>query len=211
MADEEQPFRLLDLPPELRVRIYECLYQDESVGDLDYLTLREHVPSVAITLTNRLIRHEAMPLYERATKSFYQQHIFYVKMRMPDGGTGPDGEPGDTNLPEDMRDILNIAAAMPQLPISSVRIKLCLEDRGSDREYQDLRVDVKVTSGGGVEATHFWESAPGRRDVPYSGEWLCDGAEGTQTVMIQQNDARYLEGGNILRVVVMVFGWLPEE
>ncbi|KAK5688383.1 hypothetical protein LTS10_000361 [Elasticomyces elasticus] len=172
----EQPFRLLDLPPELRVRIYECLYQDEAARDIDYLTLRKQIPTVAITLTNSLIRHEVMPLYEGATKCFYQEHYFYIKMHMPKAQRKPDGQRCDTSLPEDMRDILAIVAAMPQLPVPSIRLYLCLESRGSGYErgsgFEDLQVDVRVTSDGEVEATHLWVSSPMWGSIPQSGAWL---------------------------------------
>ncbi|KAK4891289.1 hypothetical protein LTR27_010092 [Elasticomyces elasticus] len=195
------PSQLLDLPPELRVRIYECLYEDEAVGDVDYLTLRKHAPSVAITLVNRLIRHEVMPLYEGATKRFYQQQTFYIKMRMPDGQSMPDGQRDDTQLPEDMQGILTVVAAMPKLPLSSIRFKLRLEYRGG--EHEDLRVDVRVTRDGGVKATHLWESDPGESGVPLSGEWLINRAKRNQIVMVQQNDPRFLDIGNVLRAAVM--------
>ncbi|KAK5736836.1 hypothetical protein LTR17_007161 [Elasticomyces elasticus] len=73
MANHGQPSRLLTLPPELRVRVYECLFEAESQQpDIDLFAVKDFAPNPAILSTNHLIRHEALPIAQPAITRFSQ-------------------------------------------------------------------------------------------------------------------------------------------
>ncbi|KAK5703272.1 hypothetical protein LTR97_004221 [Elasticomyces elasticus] len=71
----EKPFRLMDLAPELRTRIYECYFEPEefTFTEVDVLEIAEHAPCQAITAVSKLLRHETYQLYRDAEKDFFQR------------------------------------------------------------------------------------------------------------------------------------------
>ncbi|KAK3633322.1 hypothetical protein LTR56_015890 [Elasticomyces elasticus] len=81
MADHA-PSRFLALPAELRVRIYECLFEDESPRpEIDISLVRDHAPEVAIVAVSRFIRREALEMAEQAVSHFFSSNKFFLELR----------------------------------------------------------------------------------------------------------------------------------
>lgn len=65
-------FRFLDLPAELRNRVYEFVVEDEGTTWLiDLFAVKACVPSAAVTQVSRQVRHESKDLYREATSAFW--------------------------------------------------------------------------------------------------------------------------------------------
>ncbi|KAK3633326.1 hypothetical protein LTR56_015894 [Elasticomyces elasticus] len=72
--------RLLALPPELRLSIYEQLFTTPSPGEIDVTTTLSHAANVAVLATNRLIRHEALEMGKAAVERFFAQQKFFLTL-----------------------------------------------------------------------------------------------------------------------------------
>ena len=68
-------FRLLDLPPELRARIYEYAFADESPEEVDLIQIESHLPWPALTAVSRLVRQESVPCFQDAFEKFWRGHV----------------------------------------------------------------------------------------------------------------------------------------
>ena len=68
-------FRLLDLPPELRNRVYHCLFEDIAPHTLDVLDAASFLPDGGVTTLSHRMRHETFPIFEDARRCFWQNHI----------------------------------------------------------------------------------------------------------------------------------------
>ncbi|KAK4539746.1 hypothetical protein LTR36_010399 [Oleoguttula mirabilis] len=75
---EKQPFRLLDLPPELRNSIVCFTLVDNAPHQLDLLNAKAEVPLAAITAVSRQLRSETYELYQEALETFWKAHDFDV-------------------------------------------------------------------------------------------------------------------------------------
>jgi len=75
----EMPFRLLDLPPELRNRIYTCIIEDITMPpSTDVFSALQFLPDPTITAVSRQIRSESLGLFRQATTEFWSTHNFYL-------------------------------------------------------------------------------------------------------------------------------------
>ncbi|KAK3679561.1 hypothetical protein LTR37_021416 [Vermiconidia calcicola] len=76
---QDPPFRFLQLPPELRNKVYDYVFEDAAeyyiaIASLPVSSLQ---PSPSITFTSHLVRSESLPLYQEATARFWASHDFY--------------------------------------------------------------------------------------------------------------------------------------
>ncbi|KAK5703265.1 hypothetical protein LTR97_004214 [Elasticomyces elasticus] len=82
MSGRAQPFRLLDLPAELRVRIYENLFEPNpgTPQEISLLDIRKHVPELAVLATSRLVRREAYAVGKTAEAEIFARHQFMLDL-----------------------------------------------------------------------------------------------------------------------------------
>ncbi|KAK5121134.1 hypothetical protein LTR85_005618 [Meristemomyces frigidus] len=69
-------FRLCDLPPELRNRIYGCIFEDRAPPTIDIFSASHHLPESAVTIASKQLREESLGLYEEAVSRFWDSHTF---------------------------------------------------------------------------------------------------------------------------------------
>ncbi|KAK4894328.1 hypothetical protein LTR27_007461 [Elasticomyces elasticus] len=131
---DHAPSRFVALPAELRVRIYECLFEDESPqGEIDISLVKDHAPTVAIVAVSRLTRREALEMAEQAVPQFFSNHKFFLDIHSPVTNTGQyhTGPHG----------FQNAVKSLPKLPISGfeLRFNVALVDWvGSNHTYVRL-------------------------------------------------------------------------
>lgn len=70
--------RFLDLPPELRNRVYNILFEDRNGDEIPLLGTRQCRPSTAITVVCQQLRRETLRLCKEARASFFQNHTFCI-------------------------------------------------------------------------------------------------------------------------------------
>ena len=75
-----KPFRLLDLPPELRNRVYHFALEDTGEHELDLLCTRPYQPHRPITAICRKVRSESLGLYQGARAKFFRNHSFHISI-----------------------------------------------------------------------------------------------------------------------------------
>ncbi|KAK5121291.1 hypothetical protein LTR85_005457 [Meristemomyces frigidus] len=74
-------FRFLDLPPELRNRIYSMVFEDNKPEEVNLLTVQTALVEPTITTLCRQVRHESIGLLRRAQSDFHSRHQFFVPVQ----------------------------------------------------------------------------------------------------------------------------------
>ncbi|KAK3633323.1 hypothetical protein LTR56_015891 [Elasticomyces elasticus] len=145
MADDNQHFRLLDLPPELRVRIYECFFEvPNSIEATDIFEAQQHAPNLAIAATSRLIRREALAIGKAAMLQFYQQGDLFIQMSVC----------SSVQWREEMQNLQAAASALPSFPLSTFELRYSIQR--SSGEKNDCRMTASIAAGGNVEGHTRW-------------------------------------------------------
>lgn len=69
-TEMERPFRLLDLPPEMRDIIYQFAVTANEVGDVDIQTGKQSFPPIALTTVSKQVRQEVSSFVREARDRF---------------------------------------------------------------------------------------------------------------------------------------------
>lgn len=184
-----QPFRLLDLPPELRNRIYEHTLEDQAPHELDVFTYRTHVPEPAITAVSRQLRKETIGLLQEATRHFWDSHIFlvYLKFANPRFGSA-------ASLSVEVRSTLDKSAMPTFAPrLRNLTLKIVIRRTST--------VEVAMVGQRCVIAT-----SPEVSGWPNYGETTVGVAKNESILLYDACNPEYLDVYNILRVVCIQQG-----
>lgn len=71
-------FRFLDLPPELRNRIYNYVFEDTSTTSIELFKYTRHVSKPTITTVCHQIRLESIGLLREAQRNFWKDHKWII-------------------------------------------------------------------------------------------------------------------------------------
>ncbi|KAK5739894.1 hypothetical protein LTR17_004990 [Elasticomyces elasticus] len=197
MADHGAPLRLLALPPELRVRIYECLFEDESQHpDMDLFAIQHLAPNCAILRTSRLIRREALTIAQQAIASFFSTHTFFIEVRIR----------GVYFNTPDIHEIPAAAAAIiPAYPIATLELRcVMVSARRLLTTWHVFRLTASANHT--VQVTHasHWLGKNGVHGAlaPTPSSLLQDRATSMDLALSSGASNRYLNFRNVVRVLV---------
>ncbi|KAK3629959.1 hypothetical protein LTR56_017718 [Elasticomyces elasticus] len=183
MAATDKPFRLLDLPPELRTRVYECYFEPEGPQAISIFDITKHAPSQAITAVNKRMRHETYQIGKDVEREFFQRSFFLEWCNRVRYDSIDQRE-------EEIYGMRKLIKLLPFFPITALEVRLVAPRRGSQmgpmflvRRTRWSRHVIHVDSAGLITET-----------VQYgSGEVFgeqCEGEPKTTTTL--QHSARQL-------------------
>ncbi|KAK5703267.1 hypothetical protein LTR97_004216 [Elasticomyces elasticus] len=202
MADNDQHFRLLDLPPELRVRIYECFFElPTSLEATSIFEAQQQAPSLAIAVTSRLIRHEALDLGRIAVRHFFEQQSFFLQMPVYTA----EGRDSETDAFE------AAAVALPRFPISTMEFRFTVLDDPRDSPTSDhwkrhCRKTVRTMEGGQIEEVSRWRLHGIGQDYRTQTDSLSiKGAAALSIMLTNGASLQYLDVGNVSRALLWCF------
>lgn len=76
-------FRFMDLPPELRTRMYECAFEVDAGKEIELSTAHTKTPNVALGMVSHQVRKESTLLLREAMLRFRYECKFFVDIPLP--------------------------------------------------------------------------------------------------------------------------------
>ncbi|KAK5703271.1 hypothetical protein LTR97_004220 [Elasticomyces elasticus] len=208
MAKDGKPFRLMDLAPELRTRVYECFFEPEGPQTINIFDITKHAPCQAITAVSKLIRHETYQISKEAERDFFQQS-FYSGWCLP---YTYDIEFDSLYTPE-LRCKMALIAALPRFPITSLELRLV--KRAGPKPTQWSRMVVNAEPGGGLSETQDNAEGVDLKDIDHELEKSTDlqdhlgGLRLTFTRSVR--GTHYLDIPNVVEAALHWHGWAKNE
>ncbi|KAK5676934.1 hypothetical protein LTS10_010698 [Elasticomyces elasticus] len=216
MADKEQPFRLLDLAAELRVRIYECFFEPNSQCDsstrinmLDIETIKRQAPDLAILGTSHLVRWEAYDIGKEAERHFFHEPSFFLDLKTP-LIYGPPQKPYTHGL----RRMVKAISSLPRFPLSKIEFLLTYKQDG--HEFW-IRLIVSAASDGKLKGSNEFGrgqtvgidsiSVESKNDLfqTTAGQFFVG------KKMTRRGEPLYLDMANLVEMVLFSMGWVTTE
>ncbi|KAK5676932.1 hypothetical protein LTS10_010696 [Elasticomyces elasticus] len=203
MAAKDKPFRLMDLAPELRTRVYECYFEPEGPQTISIFDITKHAPSQAITAVSKLVRHETYQIGKDAEREFFQRRFFTefsiyhypidnIKAYFPG-----------------LRYKMRLVASLPRFPITCLEIQVTQKEPSHPKEWS--RMVVTPEPGGGITETHDHEEGVDIKDLSHELEKttkLQNGLDGPQLAFTRsRGGTHYLDIPNVVEAVLYWHGW----
>ncbi|KAK5676933.1 hypothetical protein LTS10_010697 [Elasticomyces elasticus] len=209
MAAQHKHFRLLDLPPELRVRIYECFFEPSlrsstRIDILDVETIKRHAPGLAILATNHLVRREAYDTGKEAERQYFHDHSFFLEIKTPAIGHYSDLELFTSEMVEFMATV----TSLPRYPVSTVETRLSQDLIGKRLVYACQVINAASDGKIGTTARQKYDFGHG----PMHDYSLLDmvtkslGVELTRSTKPITLDIR-----SLVEVVLCAAGWVEDD
>ena len=190
---ESATFRFLDLPPELRNRIYSCSFEDDRPHKLNVLEWKSHLPDYSITEVSSQTRSESLALWKDAKAEVWTSHQWEIRVD------------SDILEPEAPEELLIACGKVPKAaPIRQLRFVCMPEPEGTTSPCA-----FKATIDETGEAD--WQLACYRGEgskVPLMEivkNWLSSKASLLKFALKQSKDSENLDVLNCARIFMLLF------
>lgn len=149
MASRANGYRLIELPPELRNKIYLAFFEDTAPVTIDVLSAHSCIPERAITKVSRQMRKETLLLFETVRRAFWRKHVAAVHVE----GTW------QSTFPALGITMYRACKALQMEPIVKVVVHAKLHDGNTVgvniTVTEEGRVEVNATSAGAMNDPQF--------------------------------------------------------
>ncbi|KAK5736840.1 hypothetical protein LTR17_007165 [Elasticomyces elasticus] len=211
MTSDDKHFRLLDLPPELRVRIYECffepsLHSSTRIDILDVETIKRHAPDLAILATCHLVRREAHDIGVEAERKYYRDRCFILEVPVPWNRAITDVQ----CFTPDLREMTSTIASLPRFPVSKLELYTPVVKGGARMMW--FRTMISAVSDGKVEIVADCGSGLRSQGPPVTRSSFADGAVKKLGVSVTRGSSLVsLDINNLVQAALYTMGWASVE